>query len=815
MLDDLRYAIRQLRRSPSFAVVAVLTLALGIGANTTIFSVLRGILLRPLPYAEPDRSVMIWTHLNGKDNQWVSPAEYADYQTQSSLFSSVAIFDEGAFTLAGDHDAESLRGGLVSANLFTTVGATPILGRVFSPEEDHEGGPHLVVIGEGIWRRRYGGDAGIIGKPIQIDAQPYTVIGVMPDAFRLPIDFAVTAPTQFWIPLQLGSTAADERGNHSYYVTARLRPGLGIEAGRPQFGQFIETMKQKYPDYYAKSFGVSLATLREEVVGRVRPALLLLLGAVGLVLLMACANIANLLLARGESRQKELAIRAAMGASRGRLIRQMLLESILLSVIGGSAGLLIAWWGISAIPAINPSSLPRVESIGLDPAVLAATFALSLITGVTFGLAPAWQMARPALQADLKESGRGVTATRRGRSFRSALIGGEVALAVVLVIGAGLLVQSYLRLAELSPGFKADNVLTMRLALPEATYPTRTSVTSAFDRVLGSLGQLPGVQVAGGVTGLPLATIRGDWGVDIEGQVAPNPRDRPQVDWQVVEPGYFEALSIPLVAGRYPTVADRAGGLSVIVINEAMARQHWPDGHAVGQRMRLTTSADSNWRTVVGVVGNVHHRALEAAPRPEMFIPLGQFFETAPEEAVNVRGLTLTLKTASDPLALVASARQAVAAIDPNLALSDVRTMQGVVSSSIATPRFTAVLLGVFAALALSLAAVGIYGLVSFVVAQRTGEMGIRLALGAEAADILRLVLGQGMQPVVAGLGAGLVASLLLARLLTAMLTGISARDLSTYAVVIGVLGGVGLLACWLPARRAARTDPIVAMRNE
>ncbi|MEP6474828.1 MAG: ABC transporter permease, partial [Gemmatimonadota bacterium] len=668
---------------------------------------------------------------------------------------------------------------------------------------------------EGIWRRRYSGDAAIIGKPIQIDAQPYTVVGVMPEAFRLPIDFAVTAPTQFWVPLQLPSITADDRGNHSYYVTARLRPGLEIETARPQFARFVAAMKQKYPDYYRPTFDVSLATLREQVVGRVRPALLLLLGAVGLVLLMACGNIANLLLARGESRQKELAIRAAMGASRGRLIRQLLLESVLLSVIGGGAGLLIAWWGISAIPAINPTSLPRVESIGLDPAVLAATFVLSLITGVVFGLAPAWQMARPALQAELKETGRGVTATRRGRGFRSALIGGEVALAVVLVIGAGLLVQSYMRLTQLSPGFKADNVLTMRLALPEASYPTRASVTSAFDRVIARLGQLPGVLVAGGVTGLPLATIRGDWGVMIEGQVARDRRDLPQVDWQVIEPGYFEALSIPLVAGRYPTAADRSGSLSVIVVNEAMARQHWPEGHAVGQRMRLTTPADSNWRTVIGVAGNVHHRALDAAPRPEMFVPLDQFFETAPDDAVNVRGLTLTLKTASDPLALVASARQVVASIDPTLAMSDIRTMQGVVSSSIATPRFTAVLLGVFAALALALAAVGIYGLVSFAVAQRTGEMGIRLALGAEAADILKLVVGQGMRPVIAGLTAGLVASLLLARVLTAMLTGISARDLSTYAVVIGVLGGVGLLACWLPARRASRTDPIVAMRND
>lgn len=815
MRDDLRFALRQLRRAPAFAVVAIVTLALGIGANTTIFSVVRGILLRPLPYTEPDRAVMFWTHLNGKNGQWVSPAEFGDYRDQTELFSSVAIFDDGTFTLEGAHDAEQIRGGLVSANFFATVGAAPILGRVFTEEEDREGGASVVVLGEGMWRRMYGADPAIVGRTIRIDAEPYTVIGVMAAGFQLPIDYAATAPTQFWVPLRLPVIDPTARGNHSYFVTGRLRPGLELAEVQSRFARFITAMKQRYPASYQGDFDASLTSLREQVVGKVRPPLLLLLGAVGLVLLIACGNIANLLLARGESRQKELAIRAAMGASRGRMIRQLLIESMLLALLGGGVGVVVAWWGVSAIPALNPSSLPRIDAIALDLPVLVATALLSLLTGVIFGLVPAWQMVRPNVQADLKASGRSVTATRRGRRFRNGLITLEVAMAAVLVIGAGLLVRSYQRLAELSPGFETRNVLTMRLALPEAAYPTRSEVIATFDRVLTRLRAVPGVASAGAVTGLPLATVRGDWGVDISGIAPPPGQPNLQADWQVVEPDYFTTLGIPLKAGRYPNGSDRAGSGSVILINETLARQFWPNGSAIGAQMRLRSDADSNWRTVIGVVGDVHHRGLTLAPRPELYVPMAQWFETGAATRVNVRGLTLTLKTVSEPLAIAAAARAAIHEVDPALAVSDVRTLDRVVSSSISAPRFTAVLLGVFAALALSLAAVGIYGLVSFVVAQRTGEMGIRLALGADAADILRLVVGQGMRPVGLGLAGGLAASLLLARVLSAMLVGVSPRDALTYAGVTLSLGLVALVACWLPARRAARVDPITAMRNE
>jgi putative ABC transport system permease protein len=814
MFQDLRYALRQLRRSPGFTLVAVLTLALGIGANTTIFSVVRGILLRPLPYDAPDRTVMIWSHWKGWDKTWVSASEFEDYARQTQIFSSVSIFDDGSFTLAGEGEAERVRGGLLSSTFFDAVGSKPMMGRVFTAEEDRPGGPLLVLLGEGLWRRRYGADPAIVGKALRINSQPYTVIGVMPEAFRLPIDFTLSEPTQLWTALQLPAADPNDRGNHGLYVTARLRPGVELPQAQRQVDQLWAELRAKYVQY-SPEFGATLVPLRDDILGRIRPALLLLLGAVGLVLLIACGNIANLLMARGESRQKELAIRAALGAGRRQLIRQLLTESVLLSVAGGGAGVLVAWWGVSVLPAINPASLPRAESIAIDLPVLTATFILSLLTGVVFGLFPAWELARPNVQSELKDNGRGLTTSRGGRRFRAGLITAEMALAVILVTGAGLLVRSYLRLARVEPGFDPQSVLTMRLSLPEAAYPTRSSVIGAFDRIMTRMRNLPGVERAGAISGLPLATVRGDWGVTIDGYTPPNPKDGVQADWQVFHSDYFPALGIPLVAGRFPTEADRAGSGSVIVVNEAMARQYWKDGNAVGRRMRLNSSADSNWRTVVGVVGNVHHRGLTEAPRPEMYVPLPQFFETGADSEVPTRSLSLTLKVRGRPFDLVAAIRGEVAAVDPGLAISDIRTMDDIVSRSIAAPRFTAVLIGVFAALALVLAAVGIYGLVAFVVAQRTGELGIRLALGAATNDILRLVVGQGMRPVVLGLGAGLAAALALGRLLTTMLIGVSPSDLATYAGVTAFLAGVALVACWLPARRAAGIDPITAMRQE
>jgi len=814
LLQDLRFATRTLLRNRGFTLIAVLTLALGIGANTAIFSVLRGILLKPLPYQAPDRAVMLWSHWKGWDQTWVSGPEVADYARQTQIFTGVAAFDNSPVTLTGRSEPERVQSGLVAANFFDVIGAKPLLGRTFLPEEDVPNGPQLVLLGEAVWRRSFGADPGIIGQTIQLNASPFTVIGVMPAAFRLPVDFSVEEPTQIYTPLQLGVPDENIRGSHGLLAVARLRPELDLAGAQALLDQAVARMKQDHPDNYDPEFGVSLVTVEDQILGRIRPALLVLLGAVALVLLIACGNVANLLLARGEARQREIAIRAAMGARRSRMIRQLLTESVLLSLAGGLFGMVFAWWGVEALPAINPSSLPRAESIHIDLAVLGFTLLLSIATGILFGLAPAWQMVRE-VQPTLRDNTRNVTAGNRGRRFRRILIGVEVALAVVLVTGAGLLLRSFARLSSVEPGFDARGVLTMRLSLPAVTYPTRTSVHSFYDRLFDRLKTLPGVEVVGAVAGLPLASTRGDWGVTVEGYVPPiGDRGNP-ADMQVASADYFRAMGIPLKGGRFLTSSDREGTPPVIIINEAMARRYWAGRDPVGKRMILRAEGDSAWRTVVGVVGDVHHRGLTQAPRPEMYLPDMQLFYTAPDSVVGARAMTITLRVRGNPDIYAGPVRRVLAETDAGLAVSEVRSLADVVSRSIAAPRFTAALLGVFAALALALAAVGIYGVVSFVVAQRTAELGIRVALGASAADVLRLVVGQGMRPVLIGLTAGLLAALALGRLLNGFLYNVAETDPGTYAAVTLVLAAVAALACYLPARRASRVDPMVALRAE
>jgi predicted permease len=814
LLQDLRFAARALLRYRSFTVVAVLTLALGIGANTAIFSVLRGILFKPLPYESPDRSVMLWSHWKGWEQTWVSGPEVVDYAGQTQIFTGVAAFDNAPVTLTGKSAPERIQSGLVAANFFDVIGAKPLLGRTFLPEEDVPNGPQVVLLGEGVWRRSFGADPAIVGQTIQLNASPFTVVGVMPAAFRLPVDFSVEEPTQIYTPLQLGLPDESNRGSHGLLAVARLRPELDIARAQVLMDQAVARMKQDHAASYGPEFGVTLVTVENQVLGRIRPALLILLGAVALVLLIACGNVANLLLARGEARQREIAIRAAMGAGRGRMVRQLLTESLLLSLAGGLLGMVFAWWGVEALPAINPSSLPRAESIHIDLAVLGFTLLLSLATGVLFGLAPAWQLVRE-VQPTLRDNARSVTASTKGRRFRRALIGAEVALAVVLVTGAGLLLRSFQRLSTVEPGFEARGVLTMRLSLPAATYPTRTSVHAFYDRLFDRVRSLPGVEQVGAVAGLPLASTRGDWGVAVEGYVSPNPNRGNPADMQVASADYFRAMGIPLRAGRFLNSSDREGSPAVIIINEAMGRKYWEGRDPVGKRMVLLAEGDSAWRTVVGVVGDVHHRGLTEAARPEMYLPDMQLFYTSPDSVVGARAMTMTVRVRGKPENYAGAVRRGLAETDPGLAISDVRSLEDVVSRSIAAPRFTAALLAVFASLALALAAVGIYGVVSFVVAQRTSELGIRVALGATAADVLRLVVGQGMRPVMIGLGAGVIAALALGRLLHGLLFDIAETDPGTYAVVTVVLGSVAILACYLPARRAARVDPMLALRAE
>ncbi len=815
LLQDLRYAVRMLRRTPAVTAVAIVTLALGIGANTAVFSVLRGMLWRPLPYEEPSRTAMIWSHWTGWDETWVSSPEYYDYAAQADLFAAVGAYTTGARTLTGvEGGAERIPAGIITATVWSALGTVPLRGRVFNEAEDQPGAADVVVVGEGLWRRRFDADPDLLGRSITLSGWPHTVVGIMPEAFRLPDDFASEERTQLWIPLRLGPPDQNERGSHGYNAVARLRPGVSPEQAENGLDAFIERMKNDYPQNYGPEFGANLVSLPDEIFGDVKPALRVLLGAVALVLLIACGNVANLLLARGEARQRELAIRTALGAGKRRMVRQLLTESVVLSLIGGAAGVVLAVWGVSALPAINPSALPRAEAISVDGVVLLGTLVLALVTGVVFGLVPAWQLARLDIQPELRDSARSVTAGAAGQRFRRVLIGAEVALAVVLVIGAGLLVRSFARLRAVSPGFDAEGVLTLRLSLPQAAYPTRTSIRAFYDRLYTDLRALPGVTLVGAVTGLPLAGVRGDWGTIVEGYTPP-PNQGTPIDWQVASADYFRALGIPLVKGRFLTEADREGSAPVILINEASARRYWAGRDPVGLRMRITTDADSVWRTVVGVVGDVRHRGLSLGAKPEFYWPQAQVFVTAGDSVVIGRTMTITLRVRGDPLALATPARRVVSTLDGALAVSDVRSLEDVVSRSVAAPRFTATLIGVFALLAMTLAAVGIYGVVAYVVAQRTAELGIRVALGARVPDVLRLVVGQGMRPVGMGLAGGLAGALALSHVLRGLLFDVAPTDLLTYAVVALALGGVALLACYLPARRAARVDPMIALRAE
>ena len=817
LVQDLRYAFRALRRTPAVTAVAIITLALGIGANTAIFSVLRSMLWRPLPFAEPERAVMIWSHWKGWDRTWVSPPEFMDYQAATRIFSSVGAYSTASATLTADgEEAERFSAGVVTASMFDVLGVKPLMGRTFTAEEDQPNGPNVVVLGEAVWRRRYAADPAIVGKSIQINQRDFQVLGVMPESFRLPEDFAGTERTQLWLPIAIGPVNPQNRGNHGLSVTGRLAPGVELARAQAMVDDVTKQMRDTYTQNYGPEFGATLVSLPDEILGKVRPALMVLLGAVGLVLLIACGNVANLLLVRGEARQRELAIRTALGANRARMVRQLLTESVLLAVIGGGAGVILALWGVSALPAINPSSLPRAESIGIDVPVMLGTLVLAMLTGVIFGLVPAWHLLREDKSAQLRETSRSATSSAAGQRFRRVLIGAEVAVAVVLVIGAGLLMRSFARLTAIPPGFEPSGVLTMRLSLPQATYPTRTSVRNFYDQLFREVRALPGVQVAGAVAGLPLATVRGDWGVQVPGYTPP-PNEGTPVDMQVVSADYFRAVGMTLKKGRFLTDDDREGtGAPVIVINEETERRYFGGQDALGKVMRLSANADSLWRTVVGVVANVHHRGLTEPARPEMYLPQLQTFLTATSDSVVLaRGMSLAIKTSVDPNQLIAPVRRIITSLDRGLAVSEIRTLEDIVARSIAAPRLTATLIGVFAALALILAAVGIYGVVAYVVAQRTTEMGIRVALGAKAADVLKLVVGQGMQPVAYGLAAGVVGALVLSRLLTRLLYGISSTDATTYAGVAILLGTVALLACWLPARRASRTDPMVALRSE
>ena len=810
LLQDLRYAIRTLAREPGFTLVALVTLALGIGANTAIFSIVNAVLLRPLPYHEPERVVLLWSHWTNWTKTWVSEPELADYQQARSL-AYVAGFSSTSFNLTGGPGSEPLRvlAAQVQAPMFDALGAKPLIGRVFSADEDRPGRERVVLLTEGLWRSRFGSDPSIVGRTIDLDAVAYTVVGVLPASLRLPLDYATRTLTQIWVPLALGPVDPQERGNHGINALGRLKPGVTLPQAQAEIDTFTRGFLRQYDDLYDETFGLTLVPAPIEVFGDIRPALMILLLAVGAVLLIACANVANLLLARSESRQKEIAVRVALGAGRHRIVRQLLTESMALSVVGGAAGIALAYALTQGLVALDPLKIPRVQDIALDARVLAFTAAISALTGVLFGIVPALQSSRTDLQSVLKEGGRD---SRVGAGWlRRVLVTSEIAASVVLVAAAMLLARSFARLLDVDAGFNPAHVLTLRTSLPNATYTDSAAMVRAYAEVGRGLRESPGVQAAGAVTGLPMASTRGDWGIRIEGRPM-DPREGLAADWQVVTPGYFEALGTPLRGGRTFTDADTASSLPVIVVNETMAKKYWPGVDAVGRRM--TMGSNDRWITVVGVVADIHHRGLDMEPRPEMYRPHTQF-RYGGADAPAVQMMTWAVRTTDDPRAAVSYARAAVSAVDARLGISDVATMDAVVADSTSDRRLNMLLFVLLGTLALALATVGVYGVVAYSVSQRTHEIGVRMAIGARPNDVVRLMLGEGGRLAVAGVVAGSLIALAAARLIRGLLFEVSATDPLTFVAVAGGLLAVALLASYIPARRATRVDPMIALRGE
>ena len=809
---DLTAAVRGLRRAPGFAAAAVATLALGIGATATIFTVVNAVLLAPLPYAEPERRVMLWNSWPGFDKTWLSEQETVDYRRLSRTLAAVAAWSTGQANLTGAGDPVRIGYAQVTPNTFTVLGAQPLAGRTFGEGEDREGADRVAVLSHRLWQAAFGGAPDVVGRTLYLDGAARTIVGIMPPGFQLPTDFGEDAaePTQLWVPLFLDPASTD-RGNHGYYGAARLAPGATPEQASAELRTMAAdwTREGLYPASW--DFHTYAVPLEQEVRGAIRPVLLLLVAAVACLLLIACANVANLLLARAEGRQREMAVRAAIGAGPWRLATQLLTEGVVLALLGTVCGLALAFAAAQAIRAIDPASLPRLGVVGLDGRALAFTALVGAATTLLFGFAPMLRATRVQLTDALRDGSVSATAGGRRQRLRRLLVITETALAVILVTGAGLMIRSVDALQRVELGFDPANVLTMRVALPAATYETPEAVVNVYERLLERVRALPGVERAGLMRSLPLGATIGDWGLAVEGYVPPEQGVNPKGDWQVISTGALEALGERLVRGRLFTEADGMGAPPVALINETMARTYWPGQDPVGRRIRQG-GPQRPWITIVGIVGDVRHNGLEVAIKEKFYRPHGQFADTTGSA---IRNMNVVVRTAGDPLALAAPIRAEVRAIDPSLPVASVRTMEEVVAGSMAQPRLAGSVLLLFAALALLLAAVGLYGVLAYVVSERRLEIGIRMAIGADAGDVRRMVLRQGLALAAAGLAIGTLVSLGLGRVIQGLLHGVSPHDPATFAVVPAVLVAAALLASWLPARRATRVAPIVALKSE
>ncbi|MCI0392626.1 MAG: ABC transporter permease [Acidobacteria bacterium] len=808
--QDLRYGARMLVKKPGFTVIAVLTLALGIGANTAIFSVVYAVLVRQLPYTEPERLTLLWTKLDkiGLEQNWVSEPEVLDFREQSKLFESFGVLFGSSFVLTGSGEPEQLTGAQVSTNFFSLLGTKLKAGRDFAPEEEKPGAARVAILSHSFWQRRFGGEQSVIGSTINLSGGPAAVVGILPPGFALmiPSEAHVTANIDVWIPYA-EDYEKQERHSHGLTVIARMRRGVTLAQAQEEMNTIAARL---YPLHYTLTgFEVKVVSLHGDIVKKLRLPLLVLLASVGFVLLIACANVANLVLARAAAREKELAVRAALGARRIRLIRQLLTESLMLALAGGVLGVALAVWGVDALLTLSPADLPRLEEVGINLWVLTVTLALTALTGILFGLFPALRASKTNMTQSLKDGSRSVAGGGSSQRLRSALVVAEIALSLVLLISAGLMMRSFMRLTRVDPGFIAHNVLTMKMTLPRAKYKDGAATANFYRQLLEKIQALPGVQSAAAISHLPLSNDYWGGTMTFEGVTANAERGNLasfEVDQRAISPDYFKTMKTPLLAGRFFAPQDIGSGTPrFAIIDETLARRLWPNASPIGRRMTFGRFPEKpeTWVEIVGVVKHIRHHRLDADVREQVYYP------------ALFTGMTLAISTASDPLSLVGAVRGAVQSLDRDQPVYRIRTMDELMVGALAPARFTLLLLMIFAGLAAALAMVGIYGVMSHAVAQRTNEIGVRMALGAQQRDVLRLVVGQGMKLALLGVAGGLMVALLLTRLMHDLLFGVSATDPLTFALIALLLALVALLACWIPARRATKVDPMIALRCE
>jgi putative ABC transport system permease protein len=808
VLQDIRYAIRLCVRTPGFTIIAVVALALGIGANTAIFTIVNAVLLERLPFREPDRIVSLWeegAHRPGHNNT-LGPANFIRWRERSSSFDAMAGMVDTRANLTGRGDPEEIVVQNVEAQFFPILGVSPLIGRTFTDTENRDPQSLVVILGYDFWQRRFGGDPAIVGQTIQLNGRPQTVVGVMPQGFRLFIkEFSLAGkPSDLWAPYVLPASARDAGGRYMQAI-ARLKPGVPIARAQTELSAIAAALGTEFPARNA-GWGARVLPLHAQLSGEYRAALLVLSGAVAFVLLIACANVANLLLARGAARQREIAIRSALGAARSRVVRQLLTESFVLAALGGALGLLVAQWGIALLLALSPVDLNTARTVSLSYPVLLFTASASLLTAMVCGLAPAFEGSRTDVQEALKDGGRQVGAGVRHRRLRQAFVVSEIALAVVLLVGAGLMLRSFGSLRRVNPGYNTSNVLTMRLQLPGTKYRDDAQRIGFFREAIARIQEVPGVQAAGAISYLPLSGLGAGTGFTIEGQPPPPPGHDYVVDVSVCDDGYFRAMNVPLKSGRFFSDREMQEKSNVVIVSESLARKYFPQGDALGKRLVIAMNRPNVPTEIIGIVGDVKFSDFTTEPHPTTYWPHPQLAYS---------GMTFTVRTAEEPLSLASSVERAIRTLDKDQPVAEVRTMNQWVAKSLAQARFSSTLLAIFANLALALAAIGIYGVMSYAVSQRTSEIGIRLALGATMGDVLTMIVLDGLRLAVVGLTIGVLLALGLSRTIATLLYQTTGTDPVTFAAVVGVLGAAALLASYLPARRASRIPPVEALRAQ